>query len=464
MSPAAEVVAAEVASFPELVRDLPVTPEVTPHEIRTHLREHYDFAEAHPLVDVLQSVIDMLRRWNLHTTHPRYFGLFNPSVHEAGVWADALAALYNPQMAAWAHAPAASEIERHVLRFLGGFLGLTEPSAGAHFTSGGSEANHTAVLLALASRCPGVFERGLAAPRARPLVYLSAGGHHSFQKIVRVTGLGEAALRRIPMDGAFRLDVEALELQLRRDRAVGCRPVMAIGTAGTTAAGMIDPLSDIADVCAAHDLWFHVDGAWGASGLLSPLLQPSFAGIERADSVTWDAHKWLCAPMGAGMLFTRHPSLLRRVFSTDAGYVPAERDAVEDPYLGTMQWSRRFIGLKVFLTLATRGAGGLGADVEHQAAMGERLRDRLVEAGWIVVNDTPLPVVCFTHPVLRRGELAIGTLLERVLAKGRVWISEVAPDGHEHVLRACITSHRTREEDLDVLLEELQHALAGPVD
>jgi glutamate/tyrosine decarboxylase-like PLP-dependent enzyme len=454
---AATFVAREVADFFRDVPRLPVTPDVTPAEIRARLAR-YDFAEPLPLDDVARDVAAMLRAWTLHCTHPRYFGLFNPSVHEAGVWADALAALYNPQLGAWAHAPAANEIERHVLRFLGGALGFDADALAAHFTTGGSEANQTAVLAALADRCPGYAERGAAALDAPPTIYASSEAHHSLHRVARVTGLGERALRVVPADRALRLDADALRARLRADRDAGLRPLLVVGTAGTTGAGAVDPLAALADVCAEQSVWFHVDAAWGGTAALSPALRPALAGIERADSVTWDAHKWLSVPMGAGMFFTRHRAALRAVFGVSTSYVPPAADGTADLYLEGLQWSRRFIGLKLFMTLAALGADGVRAHVERQTAMGDLLRARLRERGWAVVNDTPLPVVCFTHDRIRAGARTTGDVVARVRAGGAAWLSDVELAG-ERALRACVTSWRTSEEDVAVLVGALEEAV-----
>jgi glutamate/tyrosine decarboxylase-like PLP-dependent enzyme len=183
-------------------------------------------------------------------------------------------------------------------------------------------------------------------------------------------------------------------------------------------------------------------------------------GIERADSVTWDAHKWLSVPMAAGMFFTRHPAVLRRALDVAATYVPPDAPGREDLYRGGLQWSRRFIGLKLFLTLATLGIDGVRAAVEHQADMGDLLRARLRERGWLVVNETPLPLACFTHPRLREGARTVEDVVRAVVARGRAWISDVVLDGDERVLRACITSFRTSPEDIEILLGELEAALA----
>ncbi len=461
---AAELVAREVEAFRREVAGLPVTPQIDPAALRAHLAAHYSFAEASPLGEALPGVMRLLREATLHCTSPRYFGLFNPGVHEAGVWADALAALYNPQLAAWSHAPAAIEIERHTLAFFARALGLDPAATASHFTTGGAEANLTAVVAALAERHPDFVDAGLAGIAARPAVYLSSESHHSFHKIVRVTGLGERALRVVPADAASRLDPAALRARVAADRAAGLSPLLVVGTAGTTGSGAIDDLEALADVAAEAGAWFHVDAAWGGAAALSPRLRGALRGVARADSITWDAHKWLSVPMGAGMFFCRHPAALRRAFEVVTGYVPAEAEG-GDPYLGTLQWSRRFIGLKVFLTLLSLGEGGLRAAVEHQAAMADRLRARLAPRGWVVVNETPLPLVCFTHPRIRAGEARARGVAEWVQASGRAWLSDVALTGagraEERVLRACVTNVRTGPVDVDALLDALDDALVA---
>jgi glutamate/tyrosine decarboxylase-like PLP-dependent enzyme len=182
-------------------------------------------------------------------------------------------------------------------------------------------------------------------------------------------------------------------------------------------------------------------------------------GIERSDSVTWDAHKWLSVAMGAGMFFCRHGESARSTFDISTSYMPPETgDSTVDPYRTTLQWSRRAIGLKVFMSLAELGGAGLSEQIEHQARMGELLKEKLTLAGWIVVNDTALPLVCVTHEDIRAGKCSIEDLVKSVQARGRVWISDVVLGRREHVLRACITSFRTQEEELNVLISELECA------
>lgn len=451
------MVAQEIADFRREVEGLRVTPTVTPEEIRAHLAR-YDFDAPVAMTDALADVMRMMREWSLQVTHPRHFGLFNPSVHDASVWADALAAVYNTQVGGWTHSPAGNEIERHVLRHLLRTLGIDPEGWAMHFTTGGSEANHTAVLAALAARFPGMAARGLAETASRPTIYVSSESHHSFVKIARTTGLGEESLRVVPATAQLRMDVAALAQRIVADRDSGLLPLMVVGTAGTTGAGAIDPLHALADLGRENDLWFHVDAAWGGTAALSSKLRPHLAGIERADSVTWDAHKWMSVSMGAGMFFCRHPEPLQTLLSTDTSYVPKRADGVEDLYATSMQWSRRFIGLKVFLTLVTSGTAAMAAHIEHQAAMGDYLRARLASHGWIVVNESPFPLVCFTHPRIRGGQTTTGAVVDGVRAGGQAWISDVIVR-RERVLRACVTSFRTTEKDVDILIAELGKAI-----
>lgn len=448
--------------FRERLGDHPVSPSVGPAEIRRHLQERYSFQRPVGAGELVRDVAAMLERWGVQVTHPRYFGLFNPTVRPVSVAADALVAFYNPQLALWAHAPAANEIERHVLRFFLGRLGFDPDGAAAHFTSGGQEANHTAVIAALTHRFPALAAGGLRALEGQPTLYGSAEVHHSFQKIAHATGLGRGALRTVPVGADLRMDPAALERAVEEDRRQGCAPFLAVATAGTTAAGVIDPLPAVAEVARRHGLWLHVDAAWGGAALLSRRLRGHLDGIEAADSATWDAHKWLSVPMAAGMLFCRHPAVLARAFGTEAGsYVPKGVRGTRDAYATSLQWSRRCIGLKVFMALAELGAGGYEELVDHQAAMGEALRERLLGAGWRVVNRTPLPLVCFTHPRIEGGALSPRAVAKRVVAGGRAWVSTVHLATGQEALRACITSYRTTPEDLDILVEELERAVAA---
>ncbi|MBD0255572.1 MAG: aminotransferase class V-fold PLP-dependent enzyme [Cytophagales bacterium] len=426
-------------------------------EVRAHLRR-YDFTAPVPLDDLFEDVARMLREWNVQMNHPRYLGLFNPNTTLASVVADALVALYNPQLAAWSHAPAANEMERHVLAFIGKKLGFPEENFAAHFTSGGSEANLTAALLALAKHFPAYLQKGLVNLGTQPTAYVSEYAHNSFDKIVKHVGLGTDALRIIPTNDALQLDAEALRRQLEADLANGCTPFLVVGTAGTTSAGVIDPLPELAGLCRQYGCWFHVDAAWGGAITLSDKWKGLVAGMERADSVTIDAHKWFFVPFGAGMFFCRHRDVVGETFRVRADYMPKPQEDTYDPYHTTLQWTRRFMGLKLFMTLAEQGEEAFGTLLDEQMALGRYFRERLAGNGWQLLNPTELPVFCFTHPALAGGG-AHDRVLQRLYAESNLWISAVTLKGGQKAFRACLTNYNTTAADLDFVLAELNRII-----
>src|SRR2546426_4014151 len=363
-----------VAKLESDIASGPIVPVVTPQEIRSYLASHYDFTKPLALDDVVADVEQMLRTWQVQVTHPRYFGLFNPSVTLASIIADTLVAMYNPQLATWRTSPAANEIERHTLAWLSGKFGLPA-NAIASFTSGGAEANLSAVIVALTRAFPDYGEGGLRCLSAQPTIYVTGGAHHSFNKIAHMTGLGRRALRTVATDRDLKMDLDDLARRVGEDRKAGFAPFMVVGTVGTTAAGAIDPLSELARFCRSEELWFHVDAAWGGAAIISPVLRGHLAGIDAADSITCDAHKWFSVPMAAGMFFCRHPDVVGAAFRAQTSYMPGKTAGpVVDPYTTSMQWSRRFIGLKLFLALAHHGESGYIEMIEHQARMGDVLR------------------------------------------------------------------------------------------
>jgi len=428
----------------------PIVPLVTPQEIRSYLASRYDFTKPQTLDDVCTDVEHMLRTWQVQVTHPRYFGLFNPSVTLVSIIADTLVAMYNPQLATWRTSPAANEIERHTLAWLMGKFGLPADAIGC-FTSGGAEANLSAVVVALTRAFPDYGEHGLRGLSASPAIYATGEAHHSFNKIAHMTGLGRRAIRTVATDRDLKMDLGDLARRVAEDREAGFAPLMVVGTVGTTGAGAIDPLPELARFCRSQGLWFHVDAAWGGAAIISPLLRSHLAGIDAADSITCDAHKWLSVPMAAGMFFCRHPDAVSEAFRADTSYMPGKTAGpVRDPYTTSVQWSRRFIGLKLFFSLAQHGESGYVEMIEHQARMGDVLRESIKRSGWRVVNTTPLPLVCFTRDGLDTAKF-LAALYQRQIA----WMSEVRLGGGAPVLRACITSFRTTEADIEWVVREM---------
>jgi glutamate/tyrosine decarboxylase-like PLP-dependent enzyme len=400
----------------------------------------------------------MLRRWNTHATHPRYLGLFSPCPRKASLVADALLALYNPQLASWNSAPFANELERFTLRVLAGEIGFDIDNIACHFTSGGQESNFTAVVAALTHAFPGYGLDGLRGLHACPVFYLSEQGHGSFDKIAHTTGLGRRAIRRVATNRDSRLDMDMLADMIARDRAQGLSPFLVVGTVGTTAAGAIDPLGALSDFCGKNGLWFHVDAAWGGSAVLTPMLKQHLEGIEKADSLSWDAAKWLSVSMGAGMFFSRHPTAVTDAFRVEVPYATHVTHLEPDGYKSTMQWSRRFIGLKVFLTLAEIGLPAMRQEIEHMCHIGNVLRQELIGHQWKIVNQSHLPLVCFTHALVEQDRVSVQEVLKELYRSGDAWISSVLLHG-KTVFRACITNHRTSDEDIRALVGSLNQIL-----
>jgi glutamate/tyrosine decarboxylase-like PLP-dependent enzyme len=432
--------------------DLSVFGELDVADVRAFV-ERLDFEVPLDPVEAIRFAAEGLSRYAVNIRSPRYFGLFDPAPAAMGVAAEALAAAFNPQLAAWVASPFAIEAECFLIRAFSARFELPAESVEGTFTSGGAEANHTALLTGLARSFPELAERGLRSLPAQPVLYLSDEGHPSLLKAARATGLGQEALRRVPVDARLRLDVDLLRTAIARDKSDGLVPFMVVATAGTTSAGVIDPLAALADVAASENLWLHVDAAWGGAAALVPELRPALEGIERADSITFDPHKLLSVPIGAGLYLTRHSGLLDTTFHVSTSYVPGTGQLV-DPYTHSLQWSRRFIGLKVLLALAVAGWDGYAAVLRHQVAMGELLRRRLEETDWQVVNETPLPLVCFVDTAGADADV----IVEAVNASrhARIFTATLPPG--RRVIRAAITNFRTGPADIDALIEALNRA------
>ncbi|ONI75153.1 hypothetical protein ALI144C_41135 [Actinosynnema sp. ALI-1.44] len=438
------------------VADGPVTPPSDIAAVRERLAA-YDFETPHAPGDLLADVMDLLRAGMVHTSHPRYFGLFNPAPTWWGVTGELLSAAANPQLAAYLHAWAPVEVERHVLRFLADRLGLPAGSTGS-FTVGGSEANQTAVIVALTKRWPEYADHGVTAVPGRPLLYASAESHLAWVKIAHMAGLGRQAVRLVPVDAAHRMDVDQLRAMIDTDTAAGHEPFLLVATAGTTGAGALDPLPDLVALARRRGLYLHVDAAWGGAVALSDRLRPLLSGVESADSVTVDAHKWMSAPMGAGMFLTPHAEALSASFDVRTAYMPDAVDGTPDPYSSSVQWSRRFIGLKVFLSLAGSGRPAFARQLERDVELGELLASRLAGRGWLRINDTPLPVVCVANPDVDSPTWHAAVAAE-VVRRGHAWVSALRLDGRP-AIRLCVTSYRTTEADIDLVAAELDKCRA----
>jgi glutamate/tyrosine decarboxylase-like PLP-dependent enzyme len=408
-----------------------------------------DFGRPRALEELMSWSIAQLEHGIVHMTHPRYFGLFNPAPTFPAECADRIVGALNPQLATWTTAPAAVEIEAHVVKAVAVRAGLPADAVG-HCTSGGSEANCTALLCALTRANPRFATEGARAFAGAPLFYISQDSHLAWLKIAHQTGIGRAAARLVPTDGRGQLDATALIAALREDRARGSVPVMIVATAGTTNGGMIDPLTRCAQIARAEGLWYHVDAAWGGALIASDRLRGALAGMEHADSITIDAHKWFATTMGCGMFMTRDVNVLSAVFHVSTTFMPSNIVNL-DPYVTTAQWSRRFLGLRLFLSLAAAGWQGYGEHVERSIALMAFLKEELAAQGWTIANDSQLAVLCIIPPA---GYGDVRGLVTRVIASGNAWIAAAKFEGRD-IIRVCLTHGEATRQDILELVRAL---------
>ncbi|MGH9466521.1 MAG: pyridoxal phosphate-dependent decarboxylase family protein [Terriglobales bacterium] len=452
----------EIERYLRQVANAPVAPKLDAPALRRALGE-FDFATGMPPAEAMQFAVAGLWEHQVHTAHPRYFGLFNPAPTTMGVVADALVAAFNPQLAAWSHNPFAAEVEQHLIAAVAAKFGYPEDAADGVFTSGGAEANHTALLCALTHAFPEYGRRGAAALLRPPAIYVGTQSHHSMIKAARLCGLGTEAVRVLEVDDSLRLRAEDVAKALACDRTAGLEPLLVVATLGTTGTGVLDRVAELAELAEREHLWLHADAAWGGMAAIVPELRPAIEGIERADSITFDAHKSLSVPMGAGMLLTRHRDILERTFRVNEDYMPRDaaglREAGVDPFAHSMQWSRRFIGLKLFLSLAVAGWDGYAAVLRHQTSMGHLLREEATAAGWRIVNETPLPLVCLAAPG-PDGDTprVVEPIARAAVASGQVWVSVAALPRGRAAIRCCITNYRTGPQDVAALVQSLNQA------
>jgi glutamate/tyrosine decarboxylase-like PLP-dependent enzyme len=432
----------------------PVMPALDKERFRAEL-ERFDFASPQPLEALIDWVTTQLEHGVVHMNNPRYFGLFNPGANFPAQVADRIAGAFNPQLASSGSSPAPVAIEAHVVRAIAQRAGLP-PDSGGHFTSAGSEANYTALVCALTRAAPGFAADGVRAFPGAPVMYTSRECQPAWFKIAHQAGIGRRALKLVPTDHRGELDCTALSGMMARDRAAGEVPVLVSATAGTTGGGMVDPLSRCAAIAREAGAWYHVDAAWGGAALCSARLRGALAGIELADSLTIDAHKWFATTMGCGMFITRYPAVLSEAFRVAADFMPSTVTAL-DPYLNTVQWSRRFMGLKLFLSLAAAGWDGYAAHVERAVEVIAIVKERLVARGWRALNDSQLAVLCVAPPP---GFPAIREVVRRVLASGRAWVAVTTFAGQE-AIRICATHGEIVAPDIDALVDSLEAAGGG---
>jgi aromatic-L-amino-acid/L-tryptophan decarboxylase len=408
--------------------------------------------------DVCRQMID----YGFHVPSANYFGLMNPTPTYAGFLAEAWVAALNPQLATLARSQLASKIELETMRWIGERVGWPGQFNGT-FTSGGNEANFSGLALALASKFPEAVEDGAAAIGGQPVLYASAESHHSLDKSAGLLGIGRKALRRIAVNEAAQLDPGALEGAIAQDHAAGRKPFCVVATAGTTNSGTVDDLVAISEICRKHQLWLHVDGAYGAVAIFSDQHRDLVSGIERADSITVDPHKWMAVPFAAGVILTSHPEILERAFSVAAPYMPKAAGAhLPDNSRISTQWTRRMNSLKVWLTLRVHGRQAYEELIDRQLKLSRSF------AGWVRASEDfelavppMLPIVTFRLKSAGRSPQQLAAdhdaIVDEVTHDGGRWISETKVRG-QSVLRMMVISYLTEERHLQSLETALTNA------
>jgi glutamate/tyrosine decarboxylase-like PLP-dependent enzyme len=381
--------------------------------------------------------------------HPGFMGWVHGGGNLAGMLGEMLAGGLNANLGGRDHAPI--EVERQVLRWARQIFGFPETASGL-FVTGTSMANFMGLLVArhadLESQPPGTSKEQLVA-------YSSSAVHGCVPRALDMSGLGRGALRLLPTDGNGRMRLDALEEAIVEDRARGLRPFLVVGTAGTVDIGAVDDLAGLADLAARHRLWFHVDGAFGALAVLAPSLAPLLAGLERADSLALDFHKWAQVPYDAGYLLVRDGEQHRATFAAPAAYLQRETRglAAGSPWPCDYgpDLSRGFRALKTWFTLKTYGLKKLGETIEGTCALARYLEARVkAEPSLELMAPVALNIVCFRH----RGEApdALNARIVADLHESGLAAPSTTRLGGQLVIRAAIVNHRTEARDVDALV------------
>ena len=439
----------------EQVRDRPVWQKM-PQEAREALRTAVPRGPADP-VDVYSDYMRLVLPYPTGNTHPRFMGWVHGGGNPVGILAELLAAGLNANLGGRDHAPV--EVERQVIRWSAELLGLPPETSGLLVT-GTSIANLIGLLVArTAALGPEVRSAGLR--DARLVAYTSAKAHGCVARAMDMAGLGTEALRLIPCDAGHRMNVAALAAAIAEDRARGQKPFLLVGTAGTVDIGAFDDLAALAGIARAEKLWFHVDAAFGAMAALAPALRPFLAGAEHADSLAFDFHKWMQVPYDAGCILVRDHAAHLAAFAQQVAYLRREARGLA----GGHPWpcdlgpdlSRGFRALKVWMTWRAYGSDRLGEVVAQTCAVARALAARVdSEPALERLAPVPLNIVCFRM----RGADA-DTLNREIVADvqeaGIAAPSTTMIDGRL-AIRAAIVNHRTRVEDVEMLVDAVLEA------
>ncbi|MGK7313288.1 MAG: pyridoxal phosphate-dependent decarboxylase family protein [Candidatus Longimicrobiales bacterium M2_2A_002] len=457
---------ADYLAHPESVD---VLPALRPGDVRRRLPPEPP-EEPEPFDRILDDYDRLIVPNTTHWNHPGFFAYFGITGSGPGILGEALAAALNVNAMLWKSGPAQTELEEVTLGWLRQMLGLPDTF---HGVINDTASSSTLYALAAAREAAGldVRARGLAGRDDIPplRVYCSEEAHSSVDKAVITLGLGAENVVRLPTDDAFRLDPSALEAAVRRDREAGLRPLAVVATIGTTGVTAVDPVPAIADVCERHDLWLHVDGAYGGTAAVVPELRHVLDGVDRADSVVVNPHKWMFVPIDCSAAWTRHPDVLRQAFSLTPEYLKTGETGVTNLMDYGVSLGRRFRALKLWFVIRYFGRSGIiDAIREHQ-------RLARVFAEWIdddpdfeILAPVTFSVVAFRfHPSGEDDEARLDAmnaeLLDRVNASGEVFLSHTRVDGR-YAIRLAVGNLRSTEEHVRrawTLVREAAAEVAG---
>jgi aromatic-L-amino-acid decarboxylase len=459
------------------VSDLPVFPETLAGDTLEQVGATLP-AEGEPVERLINDCHTIIKN-SRHNGHPRFFGYVASPATPVGAFADLIASALNANVTSWRSGPAATEIERTVVRWLGSLIGYSEDARGL-LTSGGSMANLTALMIAQRAEAGReTSRRGLWRSEAPMTIYASEQVHMSIPKAADILGFGRDQVRLIGCDDQFRMNAGLLRERIAADLQNGLRPFCIVASAGTTNTGAVDPLSEIADVAKEFALWFHVDGAYGAPAALDETKRHLFVSLERADSVSLDPHKWLYAPLDCGCLLFRDEAQARVAFGDeDADYIKVlEQDADESFAFWNYgpELSRRFRALKIWLTLRYYGVRRIAAAITEDNALAGYLAGLVEQAeDFELLSQPQLSICCFRYvpPAMRLRldtntqeneaiESELNKLNERIMYAiqrgGRAYLSSATIHG-KFSLRACITNFRTTRADIEQTLRIIRDA------
>ena len=444
----------DILDFTERVEEGPVW-RSAPASVRETMSEALPRHRT-PLSDVHEAFRRNVLPYGVGNTHPRFFGWVHGGGNVVGMLGEMLAAGLNANLGGRDHMPV--EVERQVSRWMAELFGFPAGASGL-FVTGASMANLIAVLIARTEALGADARRtGLGEAGGKLRAYTSTLAHGCLPKAMDMAGLGSDALRLIAVDAEGRMEDAALRQAIAEDKAAGLTPFLLVGTAGTVDTGAIDPLPILADIAAKEGLWLHIDGALGALGMLSPDLAPLFDGIERAQSIAFDFHKWGQAPYDAGFVLVRDGERHQAAFASTTAYLRREAEGLAAgapwPCDFGPDLSRGFRALKVWLAFKAYGADAMGAAILNTTRLATYLAARVDEEPELErLAPVALNIVCFRYRADKDAD-AMNDRIVTALQAGGVAAPSATTVGGYRAIRAAIVNHRTQADDIDLLLAE----------